>query len=286
MRAFEPLPQSQNDWLATGKFDLQDVDVAGHTLRTAVVSREEDVPSAGLVVMVGGIPRDTEARLRLPTINKLYAKIALNLASEGYTSILYNQPGTGKSGGDFEEITFGERIKALIELTDLYATKQATADVDLIGMSAGSYMAARAVGDIATRGLNVKGLILQSPAAYPEQVEDLPYNDKFTAVIRSDWNPEDSPIFSDVNKYVREGGKLAMSFFQDDSPPIPQLIQALFNQMGEELTEQGGDVTQFSYRGVAHNFRRLDHNQKKHHNVIDDRSVSAAAEILTDVVVR
>lgn len=286
MRKFEPLPQSQKDWLATGRFNLESADVAGHTIRTAIVESAPQAERAGLVVMVGGIPRNEEVRRRLPTINKLYAKLALNLAEHGYTSLLYNQPGTGESTGDFEDITFGERIKTLIELTDQYASVHDQKSVNLVGMSAGSYMAARAVDDLTARGIEVASLVMQSPAAYPEHIEDLPYGDEFTEVLRSGWNPRESRVFDDINRYVRHRGRLAISFFQNDTPPIPQHIQDLFNESAERLAHRGGDVTQITYRGVEHNFRRIGHDPNSNRQVVDDRSVFGAAEILTDVIIR
>jgi pimeloyl-ACP methyl ester carboxylesterase len=283
MRTFEPLPQSQNDWLATGNFNLEFIDVAGHTLRTAVVERQPDTQDNGLVVMAGGIPRDHEVRQRLPTINKLYAKLALNLASDGFTSVLYNQPGTGESTGDFDEITFGERIKALVELTDHYAEAHETAKVSIVGTSAGAYMAARALDDISARGLNINSLVLQSPAAYPEHVEDLPYDERFTEAIRSDWDARESLVFGDIERYVRARGRLAIAFFQEDDPPIPRHIQDLFADTAQHIAD-AGDITQITYRGVAHNFRRIGHDAKSKRHIIDDRSVFAAADMLADFI--
>ena len=102
-------PQTQDQWLNTGKFSMEKTEVGEFELATALCLPKDEMQ--GVVIMSGGIPRDRNRKT--PTINKQYGQAALNLAEKGFLSVLYNQPGTGDSSGDFESISFNDRIDTL-----------------------------------------------------------------------------------------------------------------------------------------------------------------------------
>ena len=83
------LPQSEAEWLKTGKFEVENIAIGGKEIRCALVRGPENSP---LVTMVGGIPRDHERRKKLPLINKLYGHLALKILDQAESSLLYNQP--------------------------------------------------------------------------------------------------------------------------------------------------------------------------------------------------
>lgn len=91
------LPQSETEWLKTGKFRIETVKIGTKKIRCALAHSSE---SDRIVVMVGGIPRDPGRREKLPLINKLYGHLAIKLLDHNISSLLYNQPGTGGSSGD------------------------------------------------------------------------------------------------------------------------------------------------------------------------------------------
>jgi len=108
------LPQTEAEWLQTGEFEIGNSLILGNSIRYALVRPQ--APSRTLTVMVGGIPRDAERQRTLPLINKLYGRLALLQARRDSYSLLYSQPGTGKSTGDLSRETFRTRIDTLVGL--------------------------------------------------------------------------------------------------------------------------------------------------------------------------
>jgi hypothetical protein len=69
-------------------------------------------------------------------------------------------------------------------------------------------------------------------------------------------------------------GSVVLSFFEQDSPPIPTEIQNLY----ESLAWGGYDCTCYSINGVEHNFRRIGSNHNG--NIVNNDSVIAVANII------
>lgn len=275
------LPQNEREWLELGEFCIEQRPIEGVDIHIARTGR--DHASAGkLVLMVGGIPRDSERRQNLPLINKLYGNLALKLAQDGHQSIMYNQPGTGLSGGDFSTETLVSRTRTLAGLALEIAEEDDHDEVVLVGMSAGSYMSGRAVDMIESNGPIVRGLALQSPAAYPELAEHVPYGDEFSEIIKSDWEIPTSPIFSDIKRAVSRGTRLLVSFFQKDTPQIPMPIQECYLDTVAAMQESDYDARMYSIYGVEHNFRRLGSDHKG--NVVCNDSIRATTQVLRDFV--
>lgn len=280
------MPQSEKEWIATERFSLETVSVGEYDLAVAGVEPVISVVDPTLTIMVGGIPRDVERQRNLPTINKLYAQLALNLSDEGHHSLLYNQPGTGKSSGVLSEVIFYDRIATLVDLAHTSCASLGVNRLNIIGTSAGAYIASRAAA-LVSEDIEVSSLLLQSPAAYPVEAEDLPYDERFTQVLRSGWELAESPVFSDITKQALKGSKLLLAFFQSDDPPIPVHIQEYYQGLFHDMALQDLNVTSFVYRGVAHNFNKL--QQAKQHsrrNNVDDKSVQGAASILASAIMR
>lgn len=275
------LPQSEREWLEFGEFRLEQRPVHGVDICIAHADGCHD--SAGkLVLMAGGVPRDPERRQKLPLINKLYGNLALKLAEDGHHSILYNQPGTGRSGGDFSAETLASRTRTLAGLALAAAEEGGHDEIILVGMSAGSYMAGRAVEMIERGGPIVRGLALQSPAAYPQAAEHVPYGNEFTETIRSNWEVPASPVFTDIKRASSRGTRLLVSYFQKDDPPIPVPIQEYYMDTVAALQDSGYDATMYSIYGVEHNFRRLGTDHKR--NVVSNDSIRATTQVLRDFV--
>ena len=213
------LPQSEREWIDFGGFETGYETVRGKNIRIAAKLPESD--PGKLVVMVGGIPRSPERRKTLPLINKLYGRLAVLLARSGHMSLLYNQPATGLSEGNFNEDTLASRTADLSDLTILTARKHGVKRASFVGMSAGSYMAARATSLLESDTLAIEELVLQSPAAFPEAAEIVPYGEKFRQTLSRGWRISDSPVFEDIRDAATRGTRLAISYFQKDDPPHP-----------------------------------------------------------------
>ena len=148
----------------------------------------------------------------------------------------------------------------------------------IIGTSAGAYMAVRSLGGIRTLGHTIEKLILLSPAAYPEAAENLPYGTSFRAELHKDWDKAKSPIFADISSFLKDGGKLMVSFFEDDDPPIPVLIQNLFLSLLKTHADKGDAASQMIIKGVAHNFRYI--SRKPNDSIVNNVSILKTTEVL------
>ncbi len=269
----EILYQSEKEWLGTGKFTIITTTILGNQIRYAITN---SAVTNKLVTMVGGIPRDPDRRKKLPLINKLYGLMAVKQVDYGVNSVLYNQPSTGGSSGDWNSETISTRSDTLVELIKKTGNLTKCSRHTIIGTSAGAYMAARAV-DLLTGDTNqIKKLILISPAAYPHEIEDMPYGKEFTRIISKPWDIANSPIFKRLEGFVCSGGSLVISFFETDDPPIPRHIQYHYREFARKLIAQNKDVQLITIPNVAHNFRRINTSEKG--NVVDNESIRTTAE--------
>lgn len=271
------LPQSEAEWLKTGKFEIEKIRIHEREIRCALVRGSEHSP---LITMIGGIPRDPERRKNLPLINKLYGYLALKMQGQHESSLLYNQPATGGSTGEWETETFRSRTEVLVETSKYFFEDTKASNLSLIGTSAGAYVAIRALQQFEERGIGVSKLVLLSPAAFPENIENVPYGEIFSSIIRENWNVAESPAFSLLETYLKKGGSVFISFFEADDPPIPQHIQSFYKNFAERLANEGLDITSAIISGVAHNFRRIDVPEGG--NVVDNNSVRTTATMLAD----
>src|SRR3989344_7289201 len=259
------LPQSETEWLSTGKFTVEIATVSQSRIRCALTrGREGD----RLVIMVGGIPRDPTRRQKLPLINKLYGHLAIKLLDHGMSSLLYNQPATGGSSGDWEKETLRSRAKTLDGIATHFSEQTSASDIALIGTSAGAYMAVSAIEAIQRTGHTVSKLALLSPAAYPKEIEEIPYGEAFTQRIHTPWDIATSPVFPRLQKFIASKGSLLVSFFEADNPPIPEYVQEYYRSFVRQLSTEGHDVTILTIPDVAHNFRRIGVSERK--NVVDN----------------
>lgn len=270
-----PMPQTEADWLATGRFKVEQVSVGDVSVRCAYV---EGTRGDRLVTMVGGIPRERDRRRNLPVINKLHGQLALALYEHGISSLMYNQPSTGGSSGDWDKEHLRSRTEVLARLVSYFNQKLSVADNALVGSSAGGYMAVGAAEQVQERGLHLSKLILLSPAAYPEKLECVPYGPEFTRLIRQPWDVATSPVFRRLKAFIDRGGKALTCFFEADDPPIPAYIQEYYRSFMRYAQPSGGESI-VTIPGVAHNFQKLTRPRKE--DEVDEDSVRATAEKFT-----
>ena len=266
------LPETEAEWLSRGDFQIEYVSINGKDIRCALLQGKS---GGRLITMVGGIPREVERRNKLPLINKLYGYLALILQECGVSSLLYNQPATGGSTGNWDEETLSSRTQVLAGLIDHFSKKFTFSDHGLIGSSSGAYMAINSVELIEKQGHKVSKLLLLSPAAYPKQIEVVPYGEKFTEILRQPWDVSTSPVFSKLRDFFTNGTELLLCFFENDDPPIPMYIQEYYRNFMWRLEEAGKNVSVITIPGVAHNFRRI---QRKRGREVDDDSIVITAE--------
>ncbi len=271
------LPQSEDEWLKFGKFETKVIPINGNEIRCAVTVGQ---PQEAVITMVGGIPRDKERRGKLPLINKLYGHLALKMLEHKKSAVLYNQPGTGGSSGNWDIESMESRTDTLVQVTEHFSKELQSSNVQLVGTSAGAYMAVGAAERLQSQGIAVSKLVLISPAAYPKEIQNMPYGEEFKNTIHASWNVAESPIFEKLKNFVLHGGSVAISFFENDDPPIPKHIQDYYKNFSEELSQSGGNIKVTIIKGVAHNFRRM--NTSEGENAVDNNSIRETARSLVN----
>lgn len=275
------LPQSESEWLKIGKFEIKTLEINGRKIRCALTRGDKE---GQLITMAGGVPRDPDRRKKLPLINKLYGHLALKMLDQGESSLLYNQPATGGSSGEWETETIQSRTDVLVKTSKHFYENTNSSELALIGTSAAGYMAVRAIEPLQACDVKVAKLVLLSPAAYPQEIETMPYGEAFTEIIRKPWKVADSPIFPELENYLRNGGSAYISFFEADDPPIPKHIQEYYQTLVERLSREGIDITLNRIPGVAHNFRRIGAHTGQ--NIVDNDSVRSTAALLKDFLTK
>ncbi len=269
------LPQSENEWLATKSFHVENVVLDGRSIRCAFSPGRE---GSQLVTMVGGIPRDPERRKNLPLINKLYGHLALKLSKVNESSVMYNQPATGGSLGDWNEETLATRTKVVEGISRHFSEKIKSNNVALIGTSAGAYMALRSVESLNKEDLFVKKVVLISPGFYPASAETLPYGETFKKIVSNPWDVRLSPFFSTLEDFLKKGGEVLITFFESDDPPIPLHMQEYARDFARSSREGGGKIEVFTIPRVGHNFRIIGSQEGK--NTVDNQSIRDTASLV------
>lgn len=270
------LYQSETEWLDTNLFEVDSVAIENNTIRYAVTN--SSASSDLLIAMVGGIPRSPERQINLPLINKLYGRIAVQALAQNTTSLMYSHPGTGGSKGSLSKDTTQDRIETLAEIVSNVASKKGIDKISLVGMSAGSYIAARAINRLMLNDLTVESVILQSPAAYPEDIEGIPYGEGFTKIIRSNWEINKSPLLKDLHEIAKNDIGILISYFQIDNPPIPEKIKNAIYNKAHELMSSGYNINTYTIYGVEHNFRKIGYEEGQ--NIVNNNSIRAVADNL------
>ena len=109
----------------------------------------------------------------------------------------------------------GRRAEAEAELAKLKEGRHLTdADVFVWGSSMGGHVACR----LAENHPTLRGLILQSAAAYSAAAENIPFGPAFTAELQREGSWQDSPAFAAIDTFA--GPVLVMYGEGDDVIPV------------------------------------------------------------------
>jgi len=268
--------QTEKDWLNTGHFKEEYALTNNKKIRCALVTCANPKQ---LITMVGGIPKEKDRQKNLPLINKLFGQMAILLKEKGYSSLLYNHPATGKSDGDQNKETIRSRSQTLASLTEAFCERIGVNHCSFIGSSSGAYIALRTLPFLKD-SLHISKLVLLSPAAYPKEIEIIPYGKNFTRIVRQDWNITSSPAYEALRDFSNRGDGILIAFFENDDPPIPVKIQQHYKNVSLSLESKTFFIKNLTIHNTAHPFRRI--NLKKKQNIVDDKSVMETADRFVD----
>jgi hypothetical protein len=143
-------------------------------------------------------------------------------SNHGVASLAISFRGCGKSAGDFSKSTLSDRLldadSALQEFK--LATGLSDQQIYLWGSSMGGHVAARLI----SRHLQLKGLILQSAAAYGQNAESAPFGSKFSDSIDEENNWINSHAFTDLSTYQNQ----TLIIYGKDDEVIPNQVKQLY----------------------------------------------------------
>ncbi len=256
------LPRGDEQWLETGYFNpVEKLDIItekrSYEIETVTTNAEKTNP---LLIISKGIPRTKKQRKELFLINKFSGLLAVKMMPL-FRSIIYNQPCTGGSAGFWCLDTINTRKNILIELIKHY--HQGRSDNVLVGTSLGAYIIAAALPDLKKIDLLPKKIILISPPAFPEEIEEVPYGKEFTAILKKFSKFDQSPIFERIEWFLKnKDSKIIITFSEYDHPTIPFMVQ---NQFFEKFFDHK-QASMIVFRGVGHSFKEphnfLEKNEK------------------------
>lgn len=168
-------------------------------------------------------------------------------------SFSFDFRGCGKSEGNFSDGSLTNRRVDVISALQFFKKQVSLEDQDtyLWGSSMGAHVACRVVDDFP----DIKGLILQSPAAYGADAESLNLDETFTALIQRENNWTDSPAFTSLKEY--HGRILVVYGKQDDV--VPEEVQQRYKQI---CRQKGGRVVML--HGGVHRLLSPQTESQKH----------------------
>lgn len=188
-------------------------------------------PSVGVLFLHGGGQSDKTR----------YTFLQSYFENHGIASFAFDFRGCGTSEGEFQSGSLTNRRRDALAAFEFFKRQTLLLDQDMYlwGSSMGAHVACRVVDDFP----NIKGLILQSPAAYGAGTESLELNETFTEKIQRENSWIDSPVFTSLDSYK---GKLLVVYGERDDV-VPKGVLKRYKQICEQ---KGGRIVML--RGGAH----------------------------------
>lgn len=150
-----------------------------------------------------------------------YKYLQEKLLEKNVVSLAFDMRGCGESEGTFSDSSLINREKDTGQALKYFREKNGldASETYLWGSSMGAHVACKL-----SNKLTIKGLVLQSPAAYGKFAESLPLGEKFTKEISVPSSWENSPAILELSKF---GGSVLVVFGKDDTV-IPEEVKKLY----------------------------------------------------------
>ena len=158
---------------------------------------------------------------------KHYEYLQKLFRQKGIASLVFDFMGCGESEGEFEDGTLNQRIKDAHNVISYFLerTNLRINEIYLWGSSLGGHVACRLL-----ENHYVKGVILQSAAAYGKQAENAKFNDEFTKAIRKPDNWTNSPAFKKLKNF---SGNILVVYGENDLV-IPKGVMDRYHQITDK----------------------------------------------------
>lgn len=270
-------PESQQIYeVEQGTFEWDNL-----SLETKLVLPEKRSPTQKLplVCMIGGIPRNAENSPVYDPLTPVFSEYAKAFAANGEASFVMAPVGMGKSEGNTFDTCIADRIDAWYKAVKSLVQDDRidSRNITLLGNSMGGHVALQVAERLKSDGVEVKNLVLVSPAAYSKQTEQAHFGPTWGQAARN-FSANSSKSFELLQNFP---GRVLLSWVQYDRP-ISQSIQEKYNLVMSAKARSNVDVTSLSYPNVEHNFRTPGTNPAD--NVIAIDSAKHGAQIFANFV--
>lgn len=150
-----------------------------------------------------------------------YKYLQERLVEKNIASLAFDMRGCGESEGNFSDSSLINRAQDTVNALNFFMEKTglSASQIYLWGSSMGAHVACKLCNK-----LLVKGLVLQSPAAYGQVAESLPLGVQFTKEISKPNSWVNSPAILELSKF---GGSVLIVFGKDDTV-IPEEVKNLY----------------------------------------------------------
>lgn len=162
---------------------------------------------------------------------KRYAELQKFLAHNSMSSFTYDYQGTGKSEGDIEKTTISNFINDTRSAFSKFKNKLESDNIYIVGYCLGGYI----VSNMINKFRNASGIILISPPAYAQGVEDLYLNNQNTELLRTKLQNKNSEIFKNLMAYNLPQ-KMLIIFGEKDLEILPE-IKSIFKNVKSKSFE-------------------------------------------------
>ena len=156
-----------------------------------------------------------------------YTYLQKQFSHHQIASLAFDFRGCGQSGGRFETGSLANRLSDAESALKVFIQKSKlpASSIYLWGSSMGGHLACR----LTENHLDLKGIILQSAAAYAPASETLPLNHQFTQVISTPNSWVDSPAFSALEAFP---GKILVVYGENDTV-VPKDLQHRYHSIAQ-----------------------------------------------------
>lgn len=191
----------------TASPDIKDyfVEVGGNNIQVSIGSNPSVRPRA-LIVYTFGIPRGCEN-------DKSYRSFrgVSNYLMENYVCVTFCPAGMGKSTGDTTSLSLRSRFEELAAVIDFSRDKYPDLPLFLNGVSMGAHITLSSLDQI-----NPKGIILISPAVYPDRSEESLFDGVDFAKTARLKSGDDPTSFTVTRSLLRYAGPVMLVWLEKD----------------------------------------------------------------------
>lgn len=144
--------------------------------------------------------------------------LARGLVNRGVSSFRFDFSGAGKSTGEMKDSSLKHRLEQAWAAVDFI---KPNAPLTLVGSSMGGEIALRLLGHV-----YIADIVLFCPGIYHRDAYDMPFDDRFSRIIRQEESWKHAAVFDLLQNYT---GKLTIHIGEQD-PVIPRGVVDLLQQ--------------------------------------------------------